>query len=207
MQRKRGSSRWRIFSFNVVLMLILSVMEDILFAQHRDGPVPIEEAAKYIDPEKGVDTAEAALAGASDILAERISDDAAVRKSLRAFMKSNGLIESRAATEDDSVYSQYYEFSQRIGKMQGHQTLAINRGEKEKLLKVSVVLDKDAALVVLREAVPLPMAMFTTLCLRIRRDSVRIASSFLVSLKVGYTTAVSSTLPVASTTATLQPMR
>ena len=131
----------------------LEPLADVLFAQHRDGPVPIEEAAKYIDPEKGVDTAEAALAGASDILAERISDDAAVRKSLRAFIKSNGFIESRAAKEDDSVYSQYYEFSQRIGRMQGHQTLAVNRGEKEKLLKVSVVLDKDAALVVLRRAV------------------------------------------------------
>ena len=131
----------------------LEPLADVLFAQHRDGPVPIEEAAKYIDPEKGVDTAEAALSGASDILAERISDDAAVRKSLRAFIKSNGFIESRAATEDDSVYSQYYEFSQRIGRMQGHQTLAVNRGEKEKLLKVSVVLDKDAALVVLRRAV------------------------------------------------------
>ncbi len=131
----------------------LEPLADILFAQHRDGPVPIEEAAKFVDPEKGVDTAEAALAGASDILAERISDDAAVRKSLRAFIKSNGFIECRAATEDDSVYSQYYEFSQRIGRMQGHQTLAVNRGEKEKLLKVSVVLDKDAALVVLRRAV------------------------------------------------------
>lgn len=131
----------------------LEPLADVLFAQHRDGPVPIEEAAKYIDPEKGVDTAEAALSGASDILAERISDDAAVRKSLRAFIKSNGFIESRATTEDDSVYSQYYEFSQRIGRMQGHQTLAVNRGEKEKLLKVSVVLDKDAALVVLRRAV------------------------------------------------------
>ena len=83
----------------------LEPLADVLFAQHRDGPVPIEEAAKYIDPEKGVDTAEAALSGASDILAERISDDAAVRKSLRAFIKSNGFIESRAATEDDSVYS------------------------------------------------------------------------------------------------------
>ena len=82
----------------------LEPLADVLFAQHRDGPVPIEEAAKYIDPEKGVDTAEAALSGASDILAERISDDAAVRKSLRAFIKSNGFIESRAATEDDSVY-------------------------------------------------------------------------------------------------------
>ena len=131
----------------------LEPLADVLFAQHRDGPVPIEEAAKYIDPEKGVDTAEAALSGASDILAERISDDAAVRKSLRVFIKSNGFIESRAATEDDYVFSQYYEFSQRIGRMQGHQTLAVNRGEKEKLLKVSVVLDKDAALVVLRRAV------------------------------------------------------
>ena len=131
----------------------LEPLADILFSQQKDGPVPIEEAAKYVDAEKGVDSAEAALAGAGDILAERISDDAAVRRSLRAFMKSNGTVESRAATEEDSVYSQYYEFSQRICRMQGYQTLAISRGGKEKLLKGSVSLGRDAALVILRRAV------------------------------------------------------
>ncbi len=131
----------------------LEPLADILFAQLKDGPVPIEEAAKYIDPEKGVNSAEEALAGAGDIIAEKISDDAAIRKALRAFIRSNGVIESRAATEEDSVYRQYYEFNQRVVKMQGHQTLAVNRGEKEKLLKVSLELDKEAALVVIRRAV------------------------------------------------------
>ena len=131
----------------------LEPLADILFAQLKDGPVPIEEAAKYIDEEKGVSTAEEALVGAGDIIAERISDDAAIRKALRAYIKSNGIIESRAATEEDSVYRQYYEFNQRVARMQGHQTLAVNRGEKEKLLKVSLELDKDAALVVIRRAV------------------------------------------------------
>ena len=131
----------------------LEPLADILFAQLKDGPVPIEEAAKYIDKEKGVESAEDALAGAGDIIAERISDDAAIRKALRAYIKSNGVIESRAATEEDSVYRQYYEFNQRVVRMQGHQTLAVNRGEKEKLLKVSLELDKEAALVVIRRAV------------------------------------------------------
>ena len=131
----------------------LEPLAEILFAQKKDGPVPIEEAAKYIDEEKGVSSAEDALAGASDIIAERISDDAEIRKALRAYIKSNGVIESRAATEEDSVYRQYYEFNQRVARMQGHQTLAVNRGEKEKLLKVSLEVDKDAALVIVRRAV------------------------------------------------------
>jgi len=131
----------------------LEPLADTLFAQLKDGPEPLEEAAKYIDEEKGVCTAEDALAGAGDILAERISDDAEIRKALRAFVKTNGIIQSRAAGDADSVYSQYYEFNQRVLKMQGHQTLAVNRGEKEKLLKVSVELDKEAAIVNLRRAV------------------------------------------------------
>lgn len=131
----------------------LEPLADILFAQLKDGPVPIEEAAKYIDAEKGVSDAAEALQGAGDILAERISDDAEIRKALRSFIRANGTLSSRAAAEEDSVYRQYYEFDRSISRMQGHQTLAVNRGEKEKMLKVSVELDKDAAVSIIRRAV------------------------------------------------------
>ena len=124
----------------------LEPLAELLFAQKRDCPEPLEEAAKYIDPEKGVETAEDALAGASDIIAERISDDAALRKSLRGLIERAGKIASEAATEEDSVYRLYYDFTQPLSRMQGHQVLAINRGEKEKFLKVSLELDHELAM-------------------------------------------------------------
>ena len=131
----------------------LEPLADIIFAQLKDGPVPAEEAEKYIDAEKGVESAEDALQGAGDILAEHISDDADIRKMLRSYIQNNGVIRSVNANEEDSVYRQYYDFSQRVSNMQGHQTLAINRGEKEKMLKVSLELDKDAAVSLVRRAV------------------------------------------------------
>ena len=131
----------------------LEPLADMIFAQLKDGPVPAEEAEKYIDAEKGVESAEDALQGAGDILAERISDDADIRKMLRSYIQNNGVIRSVNASEEDSVYRQYYDFSQRVSNMQGHQTLAINRGEKEKMLKVSLELDKDAAVSLVRRAV------------------------------------------------------
>ena len=127
-----------------------------LFAQENDSPAPEELAAAFIDPEKGVETVEEALAGASDIVAEMISDDAEIRKLLRDFIWRNAALESTAAVEEDSVYRLYYDFSQRIDRLQGHQILAINRGEKEGFLKVSLELDRDAALQRLRRRVIVP---------------------------------------------------
>ena len=127
-----------------------------LFAQENGGPAPEELAAEFIDPEKGVETVEDALAGASDIVAEMLSDDAEIRKLLRDFIWRNAALESTAAVEEDSVYRLYYEFSQRIDRLQGHQILAINRGEKEGFLKVSLKLDRDAALQRLRRRVIVP---------------------------------------------------
>ncbi len=120
------------------------------------APDPMTEAAKYVDAEKGVETAEDALAGARDIVAETISDDAALRGSLRELMMKNGRLRSRAATEEDSVYRLYYDFNQALPKLQGHQILAINRGEREEKLKVSVELDRDLALPAVRRAVVIP---------------------------------------------------
>ena len=117
-----------------------------LFAQTADCPAPEAMAADFIDEEKGVTTVEDALAGASDIIAEQISDDAEIRALLRDYIQSAAVVTSKAATEDDSVYRLYYDFSQRIGRLQGHQILALNRGEKEGFLKVSVELDRDSAL-------------------------------------------------------------
>lgn len=117
-----------------------------LFAQTADCPAPEAMAADFIDEEKGVTTVEDALAGASDIIAEQISDDAEIRALLRDYIQSAAVVTAKAATEDDSVYRLYYDFSQRIGRLQGHQILALNRGEKEGFLKVDVELDRDSAL-------------------------------------------------------------
>ena len=127
-----------------------------LFAQRPGLPEPETLAKDYIDPEKGVATVEEALAGASDIIAEMISDDAEIRKNLRSFIEAGGRLESKAATEEDTVYRLYYEFSQSLSRLQGHQILAINRGEKEGVLKVSVEVDREAALQRLRRAVVRP---------------------------------------------------
>ena len=127
-----------------------------LFEQGPGMPEPEALAKDYIDPEKGVETVEQALAGASDIIAEMISDDAEIRKNLRSFIEANGRLESRAATEEDTVYRLYYDFSQSLSRLQGHQILAINRGEKEGVLKVSVEVDREAALQRLRRAVVRP---------------------------------------------------
>ena len=134
----------------------LEPLAALLFAQERDCPRPEEAARAFVDPEKGVETIEDALQGASDIIAEQISDDAAIRKSLRALISRQGQLVSRAATEDDSVYRLYYDFTQSVARLQGHQVLAINRGEKEGILKISITLDREQALPLLRRAVVKP---------------------------------------------------
>ncbi|MBR3636335.1 MAG: RNA-binding transcriptional accessory protein, partial [Lachnospiraceae bacterium] len=121
----------------------------LLFLQDKSCPKPEKEAEKYIDPDKGVETVEDALAGANDIVAEILSDNAEIRKDLRSLYQKEGIVRSKAAKEEDSVYSVYYDFSQPVGKMAGHQVLAVNRGEKEGFLKVKVEIDHDKALSVI----------------------------------------------------------
>ncbi len=134
----------------------LAPLAELLFAQGRDCPDPLTEAAGYIDPEKGVETAEDALAGAGDIVAELLSDDAELRKALRALLARDGRLHSEAAVEEDTVYRLYYDFTQPLSRMQGHQVLAVNRGEKEGKLKVSIELDRELALRTLRRRVVVP---------------------------------------------------
>ena len=134
----------------------LEPLAALLFAQERDCPRPEEAAADYLSAEKGVETVADALQGANDIVAEWISDDAAIRRSLRELLEKRGTLRSLAATEEDSVYRLYYDFEQPLSRLQGHQILAINRGEKEKMLSATVLLDRELALPLLRRAVVKP---------------------------------------------------
>ena len=134
----------------------LEPLAALLFAQERDCPRPEEAAADYLSAEKGVETVADALQGANDIVAEWISDDAAIRRSLRELLEKRGTLRSLAATEEDSVYRLYYDFEQPLSRLQGHQILAVNRGEKEKMLSATVLLDRELALPLLRRAVVKP---------------------------------------------------
>ena len=124
----------------------LAPLAELLLAQKPGTPEPMQAARDYVDAEKGVSTPEEALQGASDIIAEEISDRAALRKTLRLVVRRHGKLKSQKTGEEDSVYRLYYDFSQPVSRMQGHQVLAINRGEKEKFLKVSLELDRDTAM-------------------------------------------------------------
>ena len=123
-----------------------------IFAQ--DGQDIAALAQDYVNPEKGVETVEDAIAGACDIIAEDLSDDADIRKNLRGLMNRKALLICKAENEEtDSVYRLYYDFSQPVQRLLDHQILAINRGEKEGFLKSSVVLPgNDGAALVCRAA-------------------------------------------------------
>ncbi len=131
----------------------LEPLADAIYAQNADSVSPIELAEAYIDAEKGVETAEDALKGAMDIIAENISDDADIRRRLRNLFSVIGVVTATAADKDaDSVYMMYYDFSEPVNKIAGHRVLAIDRGEKEKFLKVSVTLDAVKAANVITSA-------------------------------------------------------
>ena len=126
----------------------LEPLAKAIYAQ--DGQDPAQLAQDYLDAEKGVETVEDALAGANDIIAEDLSDDADIRKSLRELTMRRGQLVCKTDDPDtDTVYRLYYDFAQPISRVLDHQILAINRGEKEGILKVSVSLpgNQGAALV------------------------------------------------------------
>ena len=116
----------------------LEPLANTIMQQELTGLV-LDEAAKYIDEEKEVKSAEEALAGAKDIIAEMISDEADYRTKIREMTMKNGrLVSSAKDPETESVYEMYYEFDEALSKVAGHRTLAINRGEKEKILTVKI---------------------------------------------------------------------
>ena len=115
-----------------------------------------EIADTYIDAEKGVESREQAFAGACDIIAESISDNAEYRKEIRRLTFQFGLVTSKANTEEDSVYAQYYDYSEGVKKIPSHRVLAIHRGEKEDFLKVAITVEKDLILNYLYNEVIVP---------------------------------------------------
>ena len=118
-----------------------------IYAQEPDSGWPIDLAEAYIDPEKGVETAQDALQGALDIIAENISDDAGIRKRLRYVAFQNGSLRSKASDpEAESVYTVYYDYSEPLTRIAGHRILAVDRGEREGFLKASIDFDKDKGL-------------------------------------------------------------
>lgn len=120
----------------------LEPLANLIFEQNADSPSPFELAEEYVNAENGVETAQEAVAGAMDIIAENISDDADIRRRLRSLFTVSGVVQSRAAdSEAESVYTMYYEYDEPVNKIAGHRVLAIDRGEKEGFLKVSVSVD------------------------------------------------------------------
>lgn len=140
----------------------LEGLASFLMAQDKQSKEPAEEALHYLDEEKGVATIEDALQGAMDIIAEDISDDAAIRKKLREYAISYGILKSRQAKEEDSVYAMYYAFSESVKKISGHRVLAINRGEQEGFLKADIELDENMALNIIYNEVLLPGSSSTS---------------------------------------------
>lgn len=102
-----------------------------------------EEAAKYISEEKGVTNSQEAIQGALDIIAESISDEAKYRKYIREFVIREGNIESKGSSDEPTPYEMYYEYSEAVNKIPPHRILAINRGEKEKILNVKITVNED----------------------------------------------------------------
>ena len=127
----------------------LEPLADIIYEQSPDCKEPIVLAQEFINAELGVETAEDALQGAMDIIAEKISDDADVRKRMRFVCAAHGILTVKGAKEDLDVYEMYKEYSESVAKIADHRVLAINRGEKEEFLKVSIDFDKDKAMFII----------------------------------------------------------
>ncbi len=118
----------------------------LLAQQPSYTPSLAEQAEALVDAEKGVNSAEEAFAGAMDIIAEEVSDNAEYRKGIRSLTFRHGMLESKKAKEEDSVYAQYYDYKEPIQKVPGHRVLAINRGEKEEFLKVTLTVESEIIL-------------------------------------------------------------
>ncbi len=128
----------------------LEPLAQFLQAQ-RQGSSLEQEAQKFIDPKKGVEDAAQAIAGAQDILAEQLSDSPQVRARLRDYLQKNAQISTTIGTKENKIYKMYSDYSESIGKIPSHRVLAIDRGEREEALKVSLEADSQAALHLLEQ--------------------------------------------------------
>lgn len=125
----------------------LEPLAEMIFEQRAEYSPSIEEyALSFVDAEKGVESAEDALAGAKDIIAETVSDNAELRREVRRLTFMNGTITSKKSGEGESVYEQYYDYSEPLKNVPPHRILAMNRGEKEEMLKVTVAVGADIIL-------------------------------------------------------------
>ncbi len=125
----------------------LQPLADLILAQDKNTDVKAE-AEKYVDADKGVATAEEAIAGAKDIIAEIVSDDANVRKKLRNLFMKNGVIATKLVNSEEEgakTYKMYADYSESVSEIKSHRVLAVNRGEKEGFLKVKVLFNEDIA--------------------------------------------------------------
>ena len=139
----------------------LAPLAEQIFAQKAGTPEPLELARAYVDPEKEVPDAAAALQGAMDIIAEMLSDDAGIRKRLRVVAMAQAVLASKAADpEKDSVYAQYYDFREPVRRIAGYRVLAVDRGEREGFLKVAVELDRARGLGIVCSVAAGPAAQF-----------------------------------------------
>ena len=123
-----------------------------ILAARASSPALEALAKPYIDPERGVETAEDALAGAGDIIAEDLSDDADLRGRLRALLRRTGVLKTVGTDADDTTYAMYHDFSEPVRRLQGHRVLAVNRGEKEGKLKVTLAADENEAIAAVTRA-------------------------------------------------------
>ena len=149
----------------------LEPLAELLLSQRlKDGDLE-GFAAEYIDAEKGVSSAEDALAGASDIIAEDISDNAEIRKKLKALFWRMAALRSKAAKDEDSVYTMYYDYCEPVSKLQSHRILAVNRGESEGFLKVSIEIDPVEAMAVIRRETVRPGSISTAFVISAAEDA------------------------------------
>lgn len=123
----------------------LEPLAQLIVSQTMQSGDILAEAERYLDGEKGVTSVQEAIEGAKDIIAELVSDDAQARQMLRTLFERTAMLTTAASTEEDSVYSMYYDYSEPVSKIPSHRILAVNRGEKEGFLKVGVDVDEERA--------------------------------------------------------------
>ncbi len=149
----------------------LEPLAEILFSFRLKGVELTEIATDYVNEEKGVNTPEEALQGASDIIAEQVSDSPEARKVLKDLINKRGLVKSVAKVEEDSVYQMYYDYSEPVGKIPSHRILAVNRGEKENILKVSIQVEEETALSLLNQLFIKSGSSSTDFCIEAVKDA------------------------------------
>ena len=149
----------------------LEPLAQTLFSFELKGVNLTDIAADYVNEEKGVNTPEEALQGASDIIAEWVSDSPEARKVLKDLINKRGLVKSVAKVEEDSVYGMYYDYSEPVAKIPSHRILAVNRGEKENILKVSVQVEEETALSLLNQLFIKSGSSSTDFCIEAVKDA------------------------------------